>query len=107
MSENKPHTIAEAVSPSVALGLGSLAFVLSVLGGLILSGRKAWELDASWVALVVVLVLYTPVFLGRAMALGSVGAAFAEGVLQRRSVLGVALAVVGVTLEWILWQVGR
>ena len=107
MSSDRSPTTSEALSPSVALRLGSLAFGLSVLGGLILSGKKAWDLDASAVALVVVLMLYTPVILGPAMALGSVGAAFAEGVRQRRSILGVALAVLGVTVEWILWNVGR
>jgi hypothetical protein len=107
MGEERLNGTAPAKAPSVALRLGSLAFALCLVGGLILSGRRGWELDASLVALGVIILLYIPVFLGPAMALGTVGAAFGEGISQRRSVLGVLLAAAGATLEWIFWQLGR
>ena len=88
--------------PSAALRLGYLSLglgCLSVVAGL-LYGRLGGDLEGLTTPQALMTVVL-PFVLLPALSLGVVGAAFAEGVLKRSSILGVSLAGAGAALPWL------
>ncbi len=97
---------AEPGYTSVTMWLGWASLFLgcvSVLGIVVLHKGPEFELEGSTLA-DVVLAFFIPRFLGPCVALGSIGAAFAEGPRTRRTVIGLILAAAGAALPWLLWQ---
>ena len=97
--------------PSLALIFGSLSLVMWAMGGLVHFSTRGVNLEPSpglvFALLIYGMLTYVPTFLGAALTLGTLAASFVEGVSNRRSQLGLLLAIAGAVLAWNLWHVSR
>jgi hypothetical protein len=82
----------------ISIGLG----LTSVMGILFSKAGPAIELEGIRLVAFLSAVLI-PRVLGPCVALGTVGAAFAEGATKRASITGSFLGAVGAALPWGLW----
>ena len=97
--------LARSTAASVTMWLGWITLglgVVSTMGILALDVGPAHELEGAGLWEVAVGV-FVPYALGPCLALGSIGAAFAEGVARRTSIAGMALATLGAGLPWLTW----
>jgi hypothetical protein len=83
----------------VSLGIGVMATIGSLFTrgpGMDLEGARLHE---------VIFVFLIPYLLGPCLALGTIGAAFAEGVTKPRSWFGMLLSAVGAAVPWVVWEI--
>jgi hypothetical protein len=88
--------------PSVALRLGWISLGLgcaSILAAVPLGGLGG-EFEGAGPE--ILLTFFLPFAVLPFLALGTVGAAFAEGVLKRSSLVGLLFALIGASLPWIV-----
>jgi hypothetical protein len=96
--------LAQPVSASLGLGWITVALGCAAVIGNLFSRGPGMDLEGARFH-EVVFTFIVPRFLAPCMALGTVGAAFAEGGRRPNSMLGVALGGVGAALPWLAWGV--